>query len=87
MAQRFSVILGRLLITHYQKGGKKVYTLGFEQPDIIYLENLGNNLGKFGEKVPEEVKQKAMETKQVIVDHTIQLTSGRMAHCLRSNLD
>lgn len=45
----------------------QVYKLGFEQDDILYL-------GEFGKNVPEEVKQKAMETKQAIVEDEIKLT-------------
>ncbi|NER27530.1 MAG: BMP family ABC transporter substrate-binding protein [Symploca sp. SIO1C4] len=45
----------------------EVYTIGFDQPEILYL-------GKFGEKIPAEVKEKAMEIKQAIVEQTIKLT-------------
>jgi len=45
----------------------QIYTLGFEQPDILYL-------GNFSDKVPEAVKQKARETQQAIVDNDIKLT-------------
>ncbi|NEO28982.1 MAG: BMP family ABC transporter substrate-binding protein [Symploca sp. SIO3C6] len=45
----------------------EVYTIGFDQPEILYL-------GEFGDKIPAEVKEKAMEIKQAIVEQTIKLT-------------
>jgi basic membrane protein A len=45
----------------------QVYTLGFEQSDILYL-------GEFGDFVPEAVQQQAMETKQALANDEIQLT-------------
>ncbi len=42
----------------------QIYTLGLERPDILFL-------GKFGAIVPEAVKQKALSTKQAIVEHKI----------------
>lgn len=45
----------------------QVYTLGFEQSDILYL-------GEFGDFVPEAVQEQAMETKQALANDEIQLT-------------
>ena len=45
----------------------QIYTIGWEKPDILYL-------GKFGEMVPAQVKKKAEEAVQGIVDNKIKLT-------------
>jgi basic membrane protein A len=42
----------------------QIYTIGLERPDIL-------NLGKFGQMVPEALKQKVLNTKQAIVAHKI----------------
>jgi basic membrane protein A len=44
----------------------QIYTIGLERPDIL-------NLGNFNEIVPAAVKQKALNTKQEIIDKKITL--------------
>ncbi|WP_341529601.1 BMP family protein [Nostoc sp. UHCC 0302] len=58
----------------------QIYTLGLERPDILFL-------GKFGTKVPEQVKQKALNTKQEIVGKKITFENckdgGKDTRCVK----
>ncbi|MBD2295898.1 BMP family protein [Anabaena sphaerica FACHB-251] len=58
----------------------QIYTIGFEQPEIL-------SLGKFGEMLPEAVKEKVMARKQEIVDKKITFASckegGKDTRCVQ----
>ncbi|HEY9849573.1 MAG TPA: BMP family protein [Leptolyngbyaceae cyanobacterium] len=58
----------------------KIYTLGFEQPDILYF-------GKFGAMVSKDVEQKAIQTKESILAKKIMFEScqenGQYTRCLK----
>ncbi|MEO0686416.1 MAG: BMP family ABC transporter substrate-binding protein, partial [Cyanobacteria bacterium J06649_11] len=45
-----------------------IYKIGLENSDIL-------SLGKFGEMVPEDVRQKALDVKQGILDNKIDISS------------
>lgn len=58
----------------------KIYTIGFEQPDILYF-------GKFGTMVPKDIEQKAMQNKEDILGKKIMFEScqenGQYTRCLK----
>ncbi|MGK7873927.1 MAG: BMP family protein [Xenococcaceae cyanobacterium] len=57
----------------------KIYTLGLEKSDILYL-------GKFNQKVPESIKDKVMKTKEAILAKKIIFEpcqeAGKATRCL-----
>ncbi|MBH8576831.1 BMP family protein [Nostocaceae cyanobacterium CENA369] len=58
----------------------QIYSIGLERPDIL-------SLGKFGTIVPEPIKQKALTTKQEIVDKKITFENckdgGKDTRCMK----
>ncbi|BAY21091.1 basic membrane lipoprotein [Calothrix sp. NIES-2100] len=60
----------------------QIYTIGLERPDILFL-------GKFGEIVPEEVQQQALNTKDEIVDKKIIFENckeaGKDTRCIKKS--
>ena len=70
--------IAELAKTRQIKG--QIYTIGLERPDILFL-------GKFGTSVSEAVKQKALNTKQEIVNRKIIFEdckeSGKDTRCLK----
>ncbi|MDF5721548.1 MAG: BMP family protein [Rhizonema sp. PD37] len=58
----------------------QIYTIGLEKPDIL-------NLGKFGTMVTEQIKQKALNTRQEIISQKIVFENcqegGQATRCLR----
>ena len=59
----------------------QIYTLGLERPDIL-------NLGKFGQMVPEGLRQKVLSTKQAIVANKITFENckegGKDTRCVKA---
>jgi basic membrane protein A len=58
----------------------EIYSIGFEKPDIL-------SLGKFGEKVPVELKDKVLKVQQEIVDKKITFEpcqeGGKNTRCVK----
>lgn len=58
----------------------EIYTIGLEKPEILYL-------GKFGEMVPQDLQQKALQTKQAILAKKILFEAcqknGKSTRCVK----
>ena len=65
MVKRIDLAIAYLaeLATKQQLTGK-IYTFGWEKPNILYL-------GKFGAMVPKAVQDKAIGTKDAIASHKL----------------
>ncbi|XWK90947.1 MAG: BMP family protein [Phormidium sp.] len=58
----------------------EVYTIGLERPEILYI-------GKFGEMVPQDLQQKALQTKQAILAKKVMFEpcqeNGKSTRCVK----